>query len=207
MQRNKTHAHARATGTKCKMLVGLPHVSKQKCMDLRICLNTLLEQHPHVASPLVCRWTWAHEAPAGSHAVALAGAFVRLAGEAIVRGPHFIIVRPSGEAALLTQSGAAFFIGTVDTLHKPFHGAVLVAALTRGPRDTFFGGTLHLLDVLAYDGVCLMGKPVEFRHQMVDLMPPAFQFPLRFRIRVADWNVIPAGAEMCAMLYLLPADG
>jgi hypothetical protein len=173
-------------------------------MDFRVCMNELLEQHPHVAAPLVSRWTWAHEAPAGSHMSALASAFVRLAGETIVRGPHFVVVRPSGEAAFVTFSGAFFFIGTIGTLHKPFHGAVLMVALTRGPRDTFFGGTLHVLDVLAYDGVCLADKPLDMREQMASMMPSAFQFPMRFRIRVAAWNGMPAGADTCAMLYLMP---
>lgn len=187
------------------MLVGLPHVSKQKCVDFRTCMNALLEQHPHVAVPLAPRWVWAHEAPAGSHSVALASAYVRVGSEAIIRGPHFVVVRPSGEAALITPSGACYFLGTLGCIYSPFHGAVLVAALTRRPSDIFFGGTLHLLDVLAHDGVCLVDKAPDFRHGMLRMLLPAFRFPLRYRIHVTVWNKAPAAAEGGALAYLLPA--
>ena len=175
----------RLTNNWLKKMILLPVIDAKRALEHRAVLMSMLLQHPHAAVPLAPPWRLSSAVPAGTPLQAA------VAGDGLPARLLVLLLHSDGRGALMTESGAWFHGGTswvVDERAREgerFAGGALVALASRAPADPPFGGRLHLVDLLAWDGAGMVdAAPLETRQELLAVLAPC--------LTNKQWKVTPA---------------
>ena len=124
-------------------MIGLPITSNKECMRFRKFVNNCLQQHPHVAEPLIPKWRTFHEKDENDKI------------EACVLVMHPLIsisllaIDNEGIGVLMSKRGGVSHVGKCDVKSfEKFCGLVAIVSISRTQNDPCMGGTVGLVDVL-----------------------------------------------------------
>jgi hypothetical protein len=165
------------------MLAGLPLISLRDTQQFRHYINTALGQHVHVAATEIPQWVEVENEE--DMKVDFLGAVTsNLAKSDKSLGTFLFIVRPDFQATIMTLTGGCcYHVGEVECDSK--EGCVFLVNFSRGPSDTFMGGTLCILDVFSFDGINYASKPYTERSLICRFLHRSVSLPSRFRMVAA----------------------
>lgn len=148
---------------KKNMLVGLPILSNQQHINFRKFANLGLDQHEHVAYPMIPKWSLASK-----------GVLVE---KSEIENPLLFIINFNFEATIMSLKGTCYHVGNV--ISQP---CILVIHLFRNINHFFMGGTITILDVLFYDNENLMTFNYNDRIKQFRFLYTALKLPKRYSI-------------------------
>jgi hypothetical protein len=164
-------------------LIGIPIVEERKIFKLKVFLNTQLDQHPHKSIPEIPNWVFSeYDLSKEMKDESVECVVIFLIEEQNKNlGLLLLIIDASGMGYFLGDRGDCYFVG--QTKCESYNGCVLLVNFSRGPSNFILGGTVTIIDVLAFDGINYTKKDLREKNEFFKYLPDVLRLPSRYKVK------------------------
>lgn len=162
-------------------LIGIPVIDSNKILKTKIFLNTQLNQHPHKSICEYPQWVFS-EFIAKDIKEEFLDAVIMFVMEENNKnlGLLLLVIDLHGIGYFVGEKGDCYFVG--QTKCESFGGCVLLINFCRGSSHFVLGGTVTIIDVLAFDGINYSNKPMEEKNEFFKYLHNVLRLPSRFKV-------------------------